>query len=124
MTVDPVVADDPGAPGPLGSETQWKSSLPVGVVLAAAVWIATRFIVSFAWGVVKGTTSFSVGSWVRGDSINYILIAVQGLRSQRCTALEQYRFLTKECGTVGWLPGYPWMMRGVQHSASRMPRAV
>jgi hypothetical protein len=113
MTAIPVVTDDPRRSGPPDSDTQKKSALPVGAVLAAVAWIATRFIVSILWGVTKGTTSLSVSSWQRWDSANYIAIAAHGLRLQRCTALQQAAFLTKQCGTVGWLPGYPWVMRGL-----------
>ena len=64
-------------------------------------------------GVAKGTPSFSVSSWIREDSFQYLVIAQHGLQSVRCTPQEQYAFLTTQCGTVGWLPGYPWMMRGL-----------
>ena len=113
MTAVPAAIDDPGATGPPDSNTHRENPLPVGAVLAAVVWIAARFIVSFLWGVAKGTPSFSVSSWVREDSFQYLVIAQHGLQSLRCTPQEQYAFLTTQCGTVGWLPGYPWMMRGL-----------
>ena len=36
-----------------------------------------------------------------------------GLQLQTCTPVQRYEFHVKQCGTVGWLPGYPWLIRGL-----------
>ena len=89
------------------------SSLLVGAGLSVLAWLVSRFVCSIGWGVSKSTSTLSVGSWERWDTRNYLEIAAHGLQIQQCTAIQRHLFLVTRCGTVGWLPGYPWLMRSL-----------
>ena len=88
-------------------------SLLVGAGLSALAWLVSCLVCSVGWMVAKSTSILSVGSWERWDSVNYLKIAAHGLQLQECTPLQRYAFHVSQCGTVGWLPGYSWLMAGV-----------
>ena len=87
--------------------------LLVGAGLSAIAWLVSRVVCSVGWELAKSSSTLSVNSWERWDSGNYLKIAAHGLYEQKCTTAEIYEVDARHCGTVGWLPGYPWLMRGV-----------
>ncbi len=80
--------------------------------MSALAWLVSCFVCSVGWAVAKSTSILSVSSWERWDSVNYLNIAAHGLRLQNCTLAQRQLYAT-QCGTVGWLPGYPWLVRGL-----------
>jgi hypothetical protein len=65
--------------------------------------------------------------WARWDTFNYGAITQYGRNFGACdrppfTALPN-PFHATWCGTAGWLPGYPWLIRGLQTTGFSLPDA-
>jgi hypothetical protein len=82
-------------------------------------WFLSRLVVGAAWGPARDPFTFSPSLWTRTDSHAYISIAVRGTRLGRCgtpgfpeNAVKRFAHL-HWCGTAGWLPGYPGIIRVV-----------
>jgi hypothetical protein len=94
-----------------------KASIASGVALAAAAWVVARAVVSISYGAARNPFKFRVLTWARWDSVNYMLIAERGITFYRCAPNSPVAHASatplKWCGTAGWLPGYPWMIRAV-----------
>ena len=106
-------ADAPSVSMSAESQRGGPSSLLVGAGLSALAWLVSCFVCAVGWGAAKSTSVLSVSSWERWDSVNYLKIAAHGLQLQGCTPVQRQAFHVTQCGTVGWLPGYPWLMRGL-----------
>ncbi|MGA2521085.1 MAG: hypothetical protein ABSG81_09740, partial [Acidimicrobiales bacterium] len=96
-----------------------KASIATGVLLTAIAWLVSRIVVGAAWGPARDPFTFRTSLWRRYDSRNYLTIAIQGRTFGRCgtpgfpeTALIRYAHL-QWCGSAGWLPGYPILIRAV-----------
>lgn len=81
--------------------------------MSAAAWLVGRFVCSVGWGVEKATPVLSVSSWERWDSQDYLDIAAHGIQLERCTGGDRSLFHLTQCGTIGWLPGYSWLIRAL-----------
>ena len=79
--------------GPMSAESPrvnggGPGSLLVGAGLSALAWLVSCFVCSVGWMVAMSTSILRVDSWVREDSVNYVTIAAQGLRSTNCTLAQ------------------------------------
>jgi len=97
--------------------SQPRADIASGIVLTAISWLLSRFVVSIAWGPARNPFGINPTSWIRWDSTNYLSIATHGVTFGYCGSPQ----FSKQpnplhdtwCGTAGWLPGYPLLMRAV-----------
>lgn len=84
------------------------------MLLTIVAWWCSRLVVGVAWGPTRNPLDFSFGDWTRVDSFNYLSIAERGSSFGYCPkdSLPRY-FHQTYCGTAGWLPGYPLVVRGL-----------
>lgn len=94
-----------------------------------AARLADRLGIGAAWGPARNPFSLDPGLWARWDSFNYLAIATSGRTVGRCgspgfpaTAITEKLHATW-CGTAGWLPVYPWLMRGLHATGIPLPDA-
>lgn len=89
-----------------------------GVVLTVLAWFISRFVITAAWSRVRNPFQFAIGQWSRWDSLNYLAIASKGRSFGLCSSPpfsgSPDPLGLKWCGTAGWLPGYPFLMRALQ----------
>ncbi len=92
-----------------------RALLRTGLGLTVASWLASRFIVGIVWGPVRNPFSFVPNQWIRWDSFNYASIVLHGRTFARCSsppfASHPNPLSQVWCGTAGWLPGFPWLVR-------------
>jgi hypothetical protein len=108
--------------------SQPRATIASGVLLTLVAWLLSRLTVGAAWGQARNPFSFNPNLWTRWDSFNYATIAMHGrtfgrCRSPRFSALPNPLHM-KWCGTAGWLPGYPWLIRAVNLSGIALPKAA
>ncbi len=86
----------------------WTWLPPLGVFLMVRLFVT---IASPHW---VRPWSISPTSWTRVDAFNYLDIATFGRRLAACPdKLVHFFHGHITCGTAGWLPGYPYVLRGV-----------
>ena len=94
-----------------------RALLRTGLGLTVASWLVSRFIVGIMWGPVRNPFSFDPNQWIRWDSFNYASIALHGRTFARCSspafASHPNPLSQVWCGTAGWLPGFPWLVRAL-----------
>ncbi|MEI6700257.1 MAG: hypothetical protein WCL38_00680 [Actinomycetota bacterium] len=84
-----------------------------GLVPPLLAWLFLRVIVTVASPKWVRPWSFSAVPWTRIDAFNYLAIANSGRHVAVCG--PRMRILIPDayfCGTAGWLPGYPYLLRG------------
>jgi len=110
-TSTPTSTDQPAGP---------RASFGTGLLLTAVAWVVSRFVVGVAWGPARNPFSFDPNLWARWDTFNYLSIAEQGRTFAKCSSpafvSQPNPFSQVWCGTAGWLPGYPWLIK-VGHMA-------
>jgi hypothetical protein len=110
-----------------GSEDQAPSSIKVGLLLTVLTWLLSRFIVSVTWGQTRNPLSANPYNWARWDSVNYLSIAQHGLTFGSCSSppfsSQPNPLGFRWCGTAGWLPGYPLVVRFVHSLGIGLPNA-
>lgn len=97
-----------------------KSSLKFGLFVVSVAWIISKSVISITYAPARSLFSFNPMDWARWDSVNYLSITIRGRTFGLCSE-PPFSSLpnplgVKYCGTAGWLPGYPWVMR-IAHSA-------
>ncbi|MEI7479400.1 MAG: hypothetical protein WCK25_03730 [Actinomycetes bacterium] len=86
----------------------WTWLPPLGVFLVV------RFFVTIASPHWVRPWSISPTPWTRVDAFNYLDIATFGRRIAACPdKLVHFFHGHITCGTAAWLPGYPYVLRGV-----------
>lgn len=78
----------------------------------AAAFILSWLMIEAAVWHLSQTMNVKVGEWInlaRWDSGQYLLIAKKGYDLLPCG--ERYEDLEGWCGTAGWFPGYPYLIR-------------
>jgi len=100
-------------------EPERRTAIGTGVLLTVVAWFLSRCVVGAGWGPARNPLIFDPYLWGRWDSINYFGIAQHGRTFGRCgspglpaTGLTHMLHLVW-CGSAGWLPGYPWLIRGL-----------
>lgn len=106
-----------------------RATILSGVVVTVAAWFVDRLVIGAAWGPARNPFSLDPGLWARWDSFNYLAIAAHGRTVGRCgspgfpaTAITEKLHATW-CGTAGWLPVYPWLMRALHVTGVSLPDA-
>jgi len=98
-----------------------------GILLTALAWLACRSVVSALWGPARAPFRFDPSMWARWDTFNYGAITQYGRNFGACDrppfAVLPNPFHATWCGTAGWLPGYPWLVRGLQATGISLPDA-
>lgn len=93
------------------------ASVLTGLALTALAWCLSRAVVGLSWGPARTPFEFNPYLWARFDSINYLGIAEHDRTFGRCGGpgqpLSGLARLSHDqwCGTAGWLPGFPWLVR-------------
>jgi hypothetical protein len=78
------------------------------------VFLVVRFFVTIASPHWVRPWSISPTPWTRVDAFNYLDIATFGRRIAACPdKLVHFFHGHITCGTAAWLPGYPYVLRGV-----------
>ncbi|HEV7524920.1 MAG TPA: hypothetical protein VGP92_08140 [Acidimicrobiia bacterium] len=99
-------------------EVAARSSITSGLLLTVGAWLAARVVVGVAHGPTRNPFAARPANWARWDSFNYFKIAVHGRTFGRCDSAQfaaaPNPLHTTWCGTAGWLPGYPWLIRALQ----------
>ncbi len=97
-----------------------RASLGTGLLLTVVAWVVSRFVVGVDWGPALNPFQFNPNLWARWDTFNYLAIAQQGRTFGKCSSpafvSQPNPFSEIWCGTAGWLPGYPWLIK-VGHMA-------
>jgi hypothetical protein len=110
-TSTPTSTDQPAGP---------RASFGTGLLLTAVAWVVSRFVVGVAWGPTRNPFQSNPNPWARWDTFNYLAIAEHGRTFAKCSSpafVSQPNPLSQIwCGTAGWLPGYPWLIK-VGHMA-------
>ena len=94
-----------------------RAGLLYGALISALAWMLSRLVVGATSVRTLNPFSTDSGIWVHWDAFNYLSIAQHGRTFGRCgspgipSPLPQFR-TAKFCGSAGWLPGYPWLIRG------------
>ena len=108
-------------------QSDTRSPLLVGGGLTLAAWLITRLTVGAVLASSRNPLRLDVAEWFHWDSRNYLVIATQGRNFGRCGSPGFPAAIPSKnpgwCGTAGWLPGYPWMMRLVHLTGLSYPRA-
>jgi len=104
-----------------------RASIGSGIVLTALAWLACRVVVGASWGPARNPFRFEPSLWARWDTFNYGAITQYGRNFGRCdrppfSGLPN-PFHATWCGTAGWLPGYPWSIRGLESTGLSLPDA-
>jgi len=101
-------------------ESARRQPLWLGALLVAVVWLLARCIIAFNFAAARNPFSLAYGHFVGLDSFNYLNLANHAPSFGRCgyppfkiNAAQQLHQWW--CGTAGWLPGYPLLIR-VVHS--------
>ena len=102
----------------LSSPDQGRTGIGWGLLLTVLSWLACRMVVGVSWGPARNPLQFEPGLWGRWDTFNYAAIAQNGRTFGRC---DQAPFVgvtnflhATWCGTAQWMPGYPWLIRGLE----------
>lgn len=98
--------DDPAA-GPVSTFVRSRWGSPAVVTASLGLWALTTW--TAAWS--KGFSPLRSSTWDRWDSSNYLAIADRGYELYRCGDTAWGHFPDDWCGTAGWFPGYPAIMR-------------
>jgi len=78
------------------------------------VFLVVRFFITIASPHWVRPWSISPTPWTRVDAFNYLDIATFGRRIAACPdKLVHFFHGHITCGTAAWLPGYPYVLRGV-----------
>jgi hypothetical protein len=99
-----------------------RAPIGVGLVLTAVAWLASRCVIGSSWGPARNPLTFDPFLWGRWDSLNYLGIAGHGRTFGRCgspgfpTTGVSLRYHQTWCGSAGWLPGFPWLSRGLSET--------
>jgi hypothetical protein len=94
------------------STARW--TWPWAIVPPVVVWFVVRIAVTIASPHWVRPWSFSPTPWTRVDAFNYLDIATYGRRLAACPdKLIHFFHGHITCGTAGWLPGYPLVLRGL-----------
>ena len=91
-----------------------RATVASGCAVTVIAWFVSRVVVGAGWGPARDPFSFRPALWAHGDSWNYLAMAAAGRTFGRCgTPAFPGHFGVKAqwCGTAGWLPGYPWIVR-------------
>ena len=103
--------------------------LPIGwgVLMTGAAWLISRLVVAARWAPARDPFTFTTSLWARWDTYNYGSITQFGRTFGSChrppfAALPNPSGATW-CGTAGWLPGWPWMIRVAQTMGASIPDA-
>jgi len=95
-----------------------RSGIGSGLALTVLAWLTCRITVGARWGPAHNPIRFDPKLWARWDSLMYASIARFGRTFGECNQppfRSQPNLLHATwCGTAGWLPGYPWLIRGIQ----------
>ena len=98
----------------INADADRMATIGTGVGLTAVAWLLSRLAVGIGWGPVSDPFRFAPDPWIHWDAFNYLNIAVNGTTFGRCSsaafASQPSGLHLRWCGTVGWLPGYPWLM--------------
>jgi hypothetical protein len=109
-------------------EVAARSSITSGLLLTVGAWLAARVVVGIANGPTRSPFAAKPMDWARWDSVNYIAIARNGRTFGRCDSAQfaavPNLLNTKWCGTAGWLPGYPWLVRALQPTGLDLAHAA
>ena len=114
------------------SESHPQSRAPIasGILLTVIAWFLSRIVVGAAWGPARNPLTYLPSLWKRRDSFHYLAIAVQGRTFGRCgtpgfpaNAITRFAHL-QLCGTAGWLPGYPELIKAVHVTGLARPDAA
>jgi hypothetical protein len=89
-----------------------RMSVRSGVGIVTAVFLISRFLLGLPSSTARWTFWNGL-DFQRWDSWNYLYIAYKGTSLHVCTWGDTNFWLTW-CGTAGWLPGYPVMVRLIQ----------
>lgn len=105
-----------------------RSSIASGLLLTVGALLAARAVVGITYGPTRNPFAARPRDWARWDSINYAEIATHGRTFGRC---DSARFAATPnplhvtyCGTAGWLPGYPWLIRALRSTGFDLPHAA
>ncbi len=94
------------------------ASYRTGIVLTVLAWLISRFVITATWSPARNPLQFAIGQWSRWDSLNYLAIASKGRTFGLCSSSpfssSPNPLSLKWCGTAGWLPGYPFLVRAMQ----------
>jgi hypothetical protein len=100
-----------------------RAPIPVGLALTALSWLGTRCIVGLSWGPARSPFTFNPFLWGRWDSLTYLGIAGHGRTFGLCGSKPYLpansvsrMFHQPWCGSAGWLPGFPWVSRGLSET--------
>jgi hypothetical protein len=103
------------------------ATIRAGIGLTAAAWLLSRLVVGIGWGPVRDPFRFAPDPWIHWDAFNYLDIAFNGTTFGHCSSAQFASQPNPEhiqwCGTVGWLPGYPWLMDVVHWTGMSMEDA-
>jgi hypothetical protein len=104
-----------------------QTGLGWGLLLTALAWLTCRLVVGARWAPARNPIRFDPSLWARWDTFNYGAITQYGRSFGACnsTALAGMSnpFHATWCGTAAWLPGYPWLIRGLQTTGISLPDA-
>ena len=97
---------DPRATWGRGAWWTWGALPPL------VAWMFLRVIVTIGSPKWVRPWSFSATPWTRVDAFNYLAIASSGRHVAPCDPKIQILIPGAHfCGTAGWLPGYPYLLR-------------
>lgn len=103
------------------------ATIGTGVGLTAVAWLLSRLVVGIGWGPMRDPFRFAPDPWIHWDAFNYIGIAFTGTTFGHCSsgafASQPNPLQIQWCGSVGWLPGYPWLMDVVHWTGMSMQSA-
>src|SRR3954463_9334460 len=99
------------------SESSRRPTATSGLWVTVGAWLTARFVVGMSYRPARNPFRLEPAAWGRWDSFHYVDIAVHGRTFGRCDS-PRFSALpnplnTTWCGTAGWLPGYPWMIRAL-----------
>jgi hypothetical protein len=102
-----------------------RTAIGWGLILTALSWLASREVVGARWGPARDPLRFEPSLWARWDTFNYGAITQYGRNFGHCDrpplSVLANPFHATWCGTAGWLPGYPWLIRMVQTTGITLP---
>ena len=100
---------------PATDATPRAATLRTGIALTSLAWLISRAVITATWEPARNPFQFPIYQWSRWDSLNYLAIAAKGRTFGLCTSPQfagsPNPLGVKWCGTAGWLPGYPFVLR-------------
>jgi hypothetical protein len=90
----------------------------IGILLTILAWLISRFAITATWGPARNPFKLAIDQWARWDTLNYLAITSKGRTFGLCHlppfSSSSNPLAFKWCGTAGWLPGYPYVIRALQ----------